>query len=223
VIRTLACGTLGAAALVVGCQSIAFGPTKPDEPGPPPEQPHIEAFDEIIPQAAFGPVGPLRGRWPLAARLRLAPPNDAFSLFMSDIRVSKLRENGIDLWFRCQSVYVAKTESFGEEGAVSGGAPTCASSALGPPSWSPLDLRQISCQYELQLTAGTVSTRLDEVRLTFSSGEARTYHLDGPLLASASRRRVFLLDHGALEWTLAEGLRNGRAVTSQMGTNRYCD
>jgi hypothetical protein len=223
VIKTLACGTLSAAALAVGCQSIAFGPSKPDEPGPPPEQPYIEPFNAIIPQEAFGPVGPLPGRWPLAARLQLAPPNDSYSLFMSDVRVSKLRESGVDLWFRCQSVYIAKTESFGGEGAVSGGAPTCASGALGPPSWPLLNLHQISCQYEVQLTAGTVSTRLDAVRLTFSSGEARTYRLDGPLLTSAPRRRVFLLDHGALEWTLAEGLRAGRAVTSQRGTHRYCD
>jgi hypothetical protein len=224
-IKAFACGTLGAALLAVGCQSnlALFGPVQPDEPGPPPGQPQIEPFNEVMPQAAYGPVGPLRDRR-LVARLRLSPPNDAYSLFMSEVRNSKLREKSIDLYFRCQSIYVARTESLGEDGTfIHGGAPGCAVGADVRPSWVPLGVRQISCQYDLQLTAGTVSADLDGLRLTFSSGAVRTYRLDGPLLANAPHRRVFLLDHGALEWTLAEGLKEGRAVASQTATHRYCD
>jgi hypothetical protein len=68
-----------------------------------------------------------------------------------------------------------------------------------------------------------VRADLDAVRITFSSGAVRTYRLDGPRLASAPRRRVFLLDHGALTWTLAEGLTNGRVAARERGTTRYCD
>jgi hypothetical protein len=224
-VNALACAAFAAAVLAVGCQSIVLGPTKPDAPGAPPEQPQIEPFDEIIPQEAFGPVGPLPGRWPLAARLRLAPPNEAFSLFMSDVRIVNARKSVDGLWGRCQSVYVASTETYGKDGALmsgSGGSPTCAVGANRVPRWPGLDLSQISCDFEVQLTAGTVRADLDAVRIVFSSGVARTYRLDGPLLPHAPDRRVFLLDHGSLIWEVADGMKGDRVVVSQHGTNRYC-
>jgi hypothetical protein len=150
------------------------------------------------------------------------PPNDGYSLFMSDVRIDKERGNGIDLWGRCQSIYVADTETYGKHGAVMGGSPLCAVGAR-PPTWRALELDQMSCDYEVQLTAGTVRADFDAVRITFSSGAVRTYRLDGPLLRHAPQRRVFLLDHGAFTWTLAEGLEHGRVVTSEKGTNPYCD
>jgi hypothetical protein len=223
VIKAVAFGTLAAGALAVGCQSDLLGPVKPDEPGSPPEQPKIEPFGELMPQEAYGPTGPRATRSRLVARLGLSPPNDGYSLFMSEIHTGKERGNSVDLWFRCQSVYVARTESFGKHGAVMGGGSTCTGGVTVRPSWSALELRQISCEYERQLTAGTVSADLEAVRITFSSGAVRTYRLDGPLLTNAAQRRVFLLDHGSLEWTLAEGLKDGRVVASERGLTRYCD
>jgi hypothetical protein len=124
------------------------------------------------------------------ARLRLSHLNESYSLFMTNMQTARRREHDPDLWTRCQSIYVAETESFGKNGPAMGGSPSCSGGVAARPSWSPLELRQISCRYRPQLTAGTVSAELDAVRLTLSSGAATTYRLDGPLFPNAPGRRI---------------------------------
>ena len=215
--RTVVCAGL-ALFVLAGCSGPWSSVMQRERSRSRPLAPKIERLHAFVPEAAYGPGGenlePLR----LVAWLRLRAPYEGYSLFISDVRV----EHREGMWGRCQTSYVARTETLGKDGAILGGPLICRLGAVRP-SWDPLELEQVSCNDDAQLTAGTVDADVSAVRFHFSSGPSATYKVEGPLLPHAASRRVFLLDQGARFWLRAEALRGGRVVASQRGSAPSCD